>query len=94
VVARTQQFRTLLAIRQDGQPHCYVGAWLADWLREQEGYVFPEDKEEPEGQNGNHAMDATSYMTYSHSLLWQQGAEYAAADAGRMKKESRSWGGY
>ena len=69
VESGVQHVRSLLPVRKDGQPHLYVARELADWHREQSAYSFPEDKEEPEGPNGDHAMDATRYMTFSPTQL-------------------------
>jgi hypothetical protein len=70
VEAGVQFTRTLFPVRHDGEPRIYVAAELEDWRREVDGYYFPEDAEEPEGQFGDHAMDATRYLTYSHSQAW------------------------
>ena len=62
-----QYTRTLFPVRNDGQPRIYVAPELKDWQREVDGYFFPEDSEEPEAQFGDHAMDATRYLVYSHA---------------------------
>ncbi len=88
VVSGVQAVRSLTAVRADGQPRIYVGAWLKEWLRENEGYAFPgEDAKEPEvpvGVNGDHLMDTTRYLVYSHSLLWSGSLDYRGGDRGRM----------
>ena len=61
--------RSLLSVRKDGEPRLHVNAMLKNWLREQSGYTFPEEKEEPEGANGDHAMDATRYLTFTPTQL-------------------------
>lgn len=94
IVSGLQHVRTLLAVRNDGQPHLYVAAHLKEWMREQEGYVFPEENEEPEGMNGDHAMDTTRYMIYTNSLHWNPPAEYSGVDRSRVDKESRDWSNY
>lgn len=68
VISGVQFVRSLLPVRKDGKPRMYIGRWLKDWHREQEGYQMPEGEEEPEGMNGDHLMDATRYLTYTHSL--------------------------
>jgi hypothetical protein len=61
--------RSLLAVRGDREPHLFVAGELAEWHREQSSYIFPEGEEEPVGPNGDHAMDATRYLTFSPTTL-------------------------
>jgi hypothetical protein len=88
VVSGLMHVRSLVPPRADGQPRIQVHESLKDWWREQEAYTFPEGEEEPVGQNGDHAMDATRYMIYTHSLTWAATGGIQAAGGGR------SWDGY
>lgn len=93
VVSGVQHVRSLIPPRLDGEPRLYVGAWLKDWHREQEGYAFPEGEEEPVGAEGDHAMDATRYLTYTHSLTWASAAGYIGLQEGRIQRTSNRWEG-
>lgn len=98
VVAGVQHVRSLLPVRLDGQPRFNVLASLKAWHREQEGYQFPhnEDKlpsdkdEVPVGTNGDHAMDATRYLTYSHDLTWQDSTDYRSVESSRYEQSAWS----
>lgn len=94
VVAGIQHVRTLLAPRSDGQPRMFIGSWLKNWLREQEAYQFPEEKEEPLGLNGDHLMDATRYMAYTHSLTWAPMGGFESIGANRINRDNRDWSSY
>ena len=87
-----QYTRTLFPPRGDGKPRIYVSPDLADWRREVDGYYFPEGKEEPEAQFGDHAMDATRYLVYSHAIAH---AGSAAAGGVRLPElaQANPWGG-
>jgi hypothetical protein len=83
LIAGIQHVRTLFPVRGDGKPMIYVASHLRDWHREQEGYQFPpaadgepQTDEEPVGAHGDHLMDATRYMIYTHSLKWASGKSY------------------
>lgn len=67
-----QHTRSLFPVRSDGSPRIHVSPVpeLDAWRREVDGYYFPEESEEPDAQFGDHAMDATRYLTYSHSETW------------------------
>lgn len=93
VVAGVQYVRSLLSVRNDGQPRLYVGSWLKNWHRENEGYQFPEEEEEPIGQNGDHLMDCTRYLTYTHSLKYTE-MSYQRVAGRRTESESRDYSGY
>jgi hypothetical protein len=82
--------RSLFPVRHDGQPRIHVAAELENWRREVDGYFFPEETEVPEGQFGDHLMDTTRYLTYTHSLTWVPVA-YETVASGRMKREARDW---
>lgn len=95
VISGTQFVRGLIPPRIDGEPRIHVGAWLKDWHREQEAYAFPEGEEVPVGQNGDHAMDATRYLTYTHSLTWAEMGGYKGITEGRMQRDAgHRWEGY
>jgi len=88
IVDGVQHFRSLVAVRRDGEPQVYVHSTLANWMRENDGYCFPgEDHPHPEvpiGANGDHLMDTSRYLTYSHSLLWSGGLDYRGGYRGTM----------
>jgi phage terminase large subunit-like protein len=90
IIPGVQCVRSLTAVRADGEPRLYVLASLDDWHREVEGYSFPEDEEEPKGENGDHAMDATRYMIFSHAQTYTGGVDYATVSRGRMGGDVRS----
>jgi phage terminase large subunit-like protein len=94
VDAGVQYARTLFPVRHDGEPRIYVAPEpaLDDWRREVDGYYYPEGAEEPQAQSGDHAMDATRYLVYSHA---QQRAGRADAMGARLPSLSQAnqWGG-
>jgi hypothetical protein len=94
VIDGVQHVRSLLAVRNDGEPRVYIAPWLKEWHRENDGYTFPgEDATDPEvpiGQSGDHLMDTTRYLTYSHSTLWAGGLDYKGGSRGRMGGDRRS----
>lgn len=101
VLAGVQHVRTLFPVRGDGKPLIYVASSLKDWHREQEGYQFPPQKdgepsadEVPVGAHGDHLMDATRYMIYSHSLKWSSGGyKGASRQSYDAVAERGGWGG-
>lgn len=87
--------RTLCSVRHDGWPHLFVAPWLKDWHREQQGYTFPEDSEIPIGAQGDHLMDGTRYLTYTHSMTWAGEVSYLGTARTAMgQRDQRSWEGY
>lgn len=88
VISGVQHVRSLTTVRADGEPRLYVHPSLTNWLRENDGYSFPgEDAKEPEvpvGTNGDHLMDTTRYLTYSHNLLWSGDVDYRGGHRGTM----------
>lgn len=87
-----QYTRTLFPCRSDGQPRIYVAPDLKDWQREVDGYFFPEDAEEPKAQFGDHAMDATRYLAYSHSIHHAGRATSGGVRLPDLSQENQ-WGG-
>lgn len=87
-----QYTRTLFPIRNDGEPRIYVAPELKDWQREVDGYYFPEDKEEPEAQFGDHAMDTTRYLAYSHSLQHSNRLDVTGGTLPDLG-QANAWGG-
>jgi hypothetical protein len=94
VISGVQHVRSHVAVRNDGEPHLYVHRDLENWHRECDGYTFPgDDAKEPEvpvGANGDHLMDTTRYMLYSHSTMWTGGVDYKGGERGRMGASTRS----
>jgi len=75
-IAGVQHVRSLLAVRGDGLPRMFIDADMTNWLNEQSGYRFPFGQERPIGDNGDHAMDATRYMIYTHDLKYAEPFEF------------------
>jgi hypothetical protein len=88
VVSGVQHVRSHIPVRHDGEPRLYVGSWMKEWLRENDSYAFPgDDDPEPEvpvGGGGDHLMDTTRYMLYSHSQFWSSGVDYKGGVRGTM----------
>ncbi len=94
VVDGVQHVRSHVNVRRDGEPRIYVHERLKNWHRENDGYAFPaEDAKDPEvpvGANGDHLMDDTRYLLYSHSTKWVgHGMDYKG-ESGRMGTSTRS----
>lgn len=87
-----QYARTLFPVRNDGLPRIFVAPELKDWRREVDGYYFPEGSEEPEAQFGDHALDATRYLVYSHSLRYKTRTESRVVSLPNLT-QSNDWGG-
>jgi hypothetical protein len=95
VIPGVAHVRTLCSVRHDGYPHLFIAPWLKDWFREQEAYTFPDDSEIPVGAQGDHLMDDTRYMTYTHAQTWAGKISYRGTARGRIaESEHRDWGEY
>jgi phage terminase large subunit-like protein len=87
--------RTLVSVRHDGWPHLFIAPHLKEWFREQEAYTFPEDSEIPIGAHGDHLMDDTRYLTYTHSVTWAGEVSYLGTARGQIgTRDQRDWEGY
>jgi phage terminase large subunit-like protein len=80
--------RSLFAVRGDGKPRIYVEPTLRDWIREVEGYSFPDDGEVPVGAEGDHSLDACRYLMYTHSLRNVGGSNFRLPDM----SQANAWG--
>lgn len=83
-----QHVRSLFPVRNDGQPRIYVAPHLADWVTEVNGYRFPEGREEPVGQSGDHALDATRYLIYTHNSRCLEPRDVALPEI----RQTNQWG--
>jgi hypothetical protein len=92
VVSGVQHVRSLLSVRSDGLPRLLVAPWLTQWHREQIEYKYPEGKEEPVGDGGDHLMDATRYLTYTHSVKYVPFEYVGGLHRSRYEGESFSGG--
>lgn len=67
VITGVNYTRSLLLPRADGQPRLYIAPHLKMWREEQQGYRYPDGKEIPIGDQGDHILDSTRYLCYSHT---------------------------